>query len=276
MTEPIPVNPRIARRVATRRRRLRIGAGGGLAAVVLAIVGFFVLAGGGSGAPAERAAAPASTAPPTTAPPTTTTTTPPPALVATTRVPELSVFDAPGSSRVVTSLSAKTDYLQPRTLLVVERQPGWLKALLPIRPNGSTGWVRESDVTLSTTPYQIRVSLSEHRLVLLKDGVEVLSSGTVNGAPRTPTPPGTYYITDPVDLRSNPNGAYGAYALGISGYSEVLLTFNGGPGQLAIHGTPDPSQIGKDISNGCIRVPNDVIVAIATQVPLGTPVIITA
>ena len=110
---------------------------------------------------------------------------------------------------------------------------------------------------------------------MLKDGAEVLESGTVNGAPRTPTPPGTYYITDPVDLRSSPNGGYGAYALGISGFSEVLFEFNGGPGQLAVHGTPDPSQVGSDISNGCIRVPNDIIVEIAKQAPLGTPVIIT-
>ena len=54
----------------------------------------------------------------------------------------------------------------------------------------------------------------------------------------------------------------------------MLFEFNGGPGQLAVHGTNNPSQVGQDISNGCIRVPNDIIVQIADQVPLGTPVII--
>jgi lipoprotein-anchoring transpeptidase ErfK/SrfK len=97
----------------------------------------------------------------------------------------------------------------------------------------------------------------------------------VIGAPRTPTPLGTFFITDPVDLKSNPNGAYGAYALGLSGYSEVLFEFAGGPGQIAVHGTNNPSQVGQDISNGCIRVPNDIILQIADQAPLGTPVIIT-
>jgi lipoprotein-anchoring transpeptidase ErfK/SrfK len=273
MAEPSSLNSRTARRAALRRKRLRLGLGG-LALVLAVILAVVMFVGGGSGAPAKNAAAPIRTTT-TTVAPTTTTSTPPPAITAMTKVPSLQVFEAPGATRVVTSLSAKTDYLQPRTLLVVGEQGDWLKVLLPIRPNGSTGWIRRSDVILSTTPYQIRVDLSEHRLVLLKDGKEVLSSSTVNGAPRTPTPPGTYYITDPVDLRANPNGPYGAYALGISGFSEVLFEFNGGPGQLAIHGTPTPQDMGSDISNGCIRVPNDVIVEIARQVPLGTPVIIT-
>ena len=74
---------------------------------------------------------------------------------------------------------------------------------------------------------------------------------------------GTFYITDPVDLRSSPGGAYGAYALGLSG-------------QIAIHGTNNPELVGRNISNGCVRVPNDAILEIAKQAPLGTPVVISA
>ena len=118
-------------------------------------------------------------------------------------------------------------------------------------------------------------SLADHRVSLYKDGQEILSSPAVIGADRTPTPLGNYYITDPVDLRSRPGGAYGAYALGLSGYSEVLFEFNGGPGQIAIHGTNNPELVGQNVSNGCIRVPNDIIVEIARQAPLGTPVVIT-
>jgi lipoprotein-anchoring transpeptidase ErfK/SrfK len=120
------------------------------------------------------------------------------------------------------------------------------------------------------------VELGAHRLTLLEGDVVVLEAPTVNGKASTPTPPGRYYITDPVDLTSRPTGAYGAYALGISGYSEVLLEFNGGPGQLAVHGTTETSLLGQDASNGCIRVDNDVITQIATAVPIGTPVTILA
>ena len=144
-----------------------------------------------------------------------------------------------------------------------------------MRPNDSTGFIRTSDVNLSDVPYEIRVSLADHMLRMLKDGQEVLSTPVVIGAPNTPTPLGTFFITDPVDLKASPNGAYGAYALGLSGYSEVLYEFNGGPGQIAVHGTNNPSQVGQSISNGCVRVPNDIILRIADQAPLGTPVIIS-
>jgi lipoprotein-anchoring transpeptidase ErfK/SrfK len=56
----------------------------------------------------------------------------------------------------------------------------------------------------------------------------------------------------------------------------VLTSFNGGPGQIAVHGTPYADQVGQDLSNGCVRVPNPLILQIAKLVPLGTPVTITA
>jgi lipoprotein-anchoring transpeptidase ErfK/SrfK len=274
MTEPTSPS-RTERRVSARRRRRRITTGAIVAVVLLlaAAIGGVVLSGGDEPTKQAVRVAPSTTTT-STIPPTTTTTIPPPAEVATTKVASLQVFDAPNGAPV-TSFSAKTEYLQPRTLLVTERQGDWLKALLPMRPNQSEGWVRANDVTVSGNPFLITVDLTARELVFLKDGQEILRTNIVGGAPRTPTPLGRYYITDPVDLRSRPGGAYGAYALGISGYSEVLFEFNGGPGQIAIHGTNQPELIGQDVSNGCIRVTNDVIVEIATQAPLGTPVIIT-
>ena len=70
--------------------------------------------------------------------------------------------------------------------------------------------------------------------------------------------------------------AAGVVALGISGYSDVLTSFKGGPGQLAVHGTSNPGQVGQNISNGCVRVPTDIIEQIAARAPLGTPVTIVA
>jgi lipoprotein-anchoring transpeptidase ErfK/SrfK len=264
-----------ARRAAQRRTRRLVALGTGVAVVVLAAgAGVVAVSGGGGERTKAAAAAVPTTTTTTTMPPTTTTTIPPPAVTATTKVPQLQVFDAPNGTNVVTTLSARTAYRQPRTLLVTEQQPGWLHALLPIRPNGTSGWVRDTDVTLGNSPYKITVDLAQHHLWLTKDGQPVIDSAVVIGRPNTPTPTGTFYITDPVDLRSSPNGAYGAFALGLSGFSNVLFEFNGGPGQIAIHGTPNPDQLGQDISNGCVRVPNDVIVQIAAQAPLGTPVVI--
>jgi lipoprotein-anchoring transpeptidase ErfK/SrfK len=71
-------------------------------------------------------------------------------------------------------------------------------------------------------------------------------------------------------------GAYGPYAFGLSGFSPVLRHFAGGPGQLGLHGTNDPSSIGHSVTHGCIRVRNRVISMLAHRLPLGTPLVVTA
>ncbi len=262
---------RSTRRVHRTRVRAAIAAGVVAALAVGGIAGWALLRDDAKAAPKKRAAAPS----------TTTTTAPKPAaaVTATQQVPELTAYqDAVETSAAVTKLSAKTEYGLPRTFLVTDQSshPGWLNVLLPIRPNGASGWIKASDVTLGTSDYEIRIELGAHKLTLLKLGQPVLDSGVVIGADKTPTPVGTFYVTDPLDLHSQPNAGYGVFALGISGYSDVLTSFKGGPGQLAVHGTSNPSQVGQNISNGCVRVPNDIIEQIAAQAPLGTPVTIVA
>ncbi len=68
------------------------------------------------------------------------------------------------------------------------------------------------------------------------------------------------------------------YAYGLSGFSNVLESFNGGNGVIGIHGNNDPSSIGGDVSSGCIRLHNDVITRMVEEigVPLGTPVEVVA
>jgi L,D-transpeptidase catalytic domain len=176
--------------------------------------------------------------------PTTTTTTAPAsmgAVTATQKVSEVTAYqDAIETSAPVTKLTDKTEYGLPRTYLVTDQtsRPGWLNVLLPIRPNGASGWIKASAVTLGKSDYAIRIELGAHKLTLLKLGQPVLDSSVVIGADKTPTPPGKFYVTDPLDLHSQPNAGYGVFALGISGYSNVLTSFKGGPGQLAVHGSP--------------------------------------
>jgi lipoprotein-anchoring transpeptidase ErfK/SrfK len=262
---------RSARRAATKRRSHRRAAIIGAAALVVVLGGaaFALSSGGGGGTQqaelhAKRIVTKATT---TTAPPFQAAKT------LTSNVDELVAYQQPSdTSPVVAKFSKLTDYKQPRTLLAVNTQPGWWQALLPMRPNGTLGWVKDGDVIAGQTDYEIRISVSRHYLALLNKGNIVLETNVVVGKPETPTPTGKFYITDPVDLTARPNGAYGAYALGLSAYSEVLKTFNGGPGQIAIHGNGQLNTVGQDLSNGCIRLFNDVVVQIAKQVPLGTPV----
>lgn len=257
------------------RGRSRRLIGVAVLAVVLVLAGaaWVGLAGGnGTDAVADPPASSSSTQPPTTAPPAA-----PPALIATSQVAEIEAFDAPSDgASVVATLSDKTDFGVPRTFLVVEEQGEWLQVLLPVRPNGTRGWVRAADVTTATTTLSVKVELGAHKVTLYDGADPIVETTAVTGSPETPTPVGSFYVTDPIDLSDDPDGAYGAFALGLSGFSDVLYEFAGGPGQLALHGTSRPDQVGQDISNGCVRVPNEVILQIAERLALGTPVEIVA
>jgi lipoprotein-anchoring transpeptidase ErfK/SrfK len=269
VTEPT-ASARTARtdRRRRNRRRNRIIGVSAVVIVLVAVGGWFFSQDDGT---AVRTAAPTTT---TTAPKAVNATA---STIATSIVPELVAYTEPNeASPPVGKFTQITEYLQPRTLLVVEQQDGWLKALLPMRPNNSTGWIRSQDVTLSSTTMSVLIDLSDRSLSLSDGTTGILSAKVGIGKPETPTPLGTFYVTDPVDLTAKPNGAYGAFALGLSGYSEVLMTFRGGPGQIAIHGTSNASDLGNEISNGCIRVINDQVVPLAQQLPLGTPVTIVA
>jgi lipoprotein-anchoring transpeptidase ErfK/SrfK len=151
----------------------------------------------------------------------------------------------------------------------------WVEVYLPVRPNGSSGFVKRSDVELAANPYRIEVRLGEFRLLVFKDDQTIMDTTIAEAAENTPTPGGLYYTTELVKT-PNPDGVYGPYAYGLSGFSEVLQTFSGGPGQLGIHGTNQPQLLGTKVSHGCIRMSNEDITTLAGILPLGVPVTIVA
>ena len=182
------------------------------------------------------------------------------------------VFAEP-SGRAIATLPATTSFGSPRALLITARTDGWLQVQLPLRPNGATGWIRAAGVPVRTVPFGVRVDLSERTLDVLEDGQPVLHTTVAVGTPDAPTPTGRFFVVDKVETGTT-SSAYGPFALGLSAHSEVLTEFAGGDGQVGIHGTNDPSSIGRAASSGCVRVPNDVITDLADLLPLGTPVVI--
>src|SRR5215213_1850736 len=121
---------------------------------------------GGGKKPAAAPVPTTTTLPPTTLTPTTvapTTTTAPAApkySVATAKVRSLEVYNSPVQPEPARALDnpqpsgASPGSTFPLRMLVVEERPDWLKVLLPIRPNGSSGWVRRSVVDLETHDYR--------------------------------------------------------------------------------------------------------------------------
>ena len=153
------------------------------------------------------------------------------------------------------------------------RGTDWLQVELPIRPNGSRGWIRSSAVTTATTPMAIDIDRRAHVLTLLRSGAPVRTFPVAVGAPATPTPKGSFFISDRLPTLA-PYGPYGPYAFGLSGYSDVLLTFAGADGVLGIHGTNADWSVGHSASHGCIRMHNRDVTWLYRKIGLGAAVII--
>jgi lipoprotein-anchoring transpeptidase ErfK/SrfK len=213
---------------------------------------------------------------------TTTTTVPEPtgSQVAQAKAKSIEVFDSEDATTPVRSIVSGVDTSAeaiPIVFLVKSTGDERLEVYLPVRPNGSSGWVRTADVTLSLVPYRIEVGISEHRIRVFEDDEVIVDEPVGVGRQDRPTPGGVYYLKELLQP-PDPNGAYGTYAYGLSGFSNVLSSFNGGPGVIGIHGTNEPEALGSDVSSGCIRLHNDVIERLVEEIglPLGTPVEILA
>ena len=193
------------------------------------------------------------------------------ALVATAAVSRVKVFREPGDERPFVIFEHPNTFGTPRVFLVREESEDWIRVLLPMEPNGSEGWVRARDVELAPNPYRVEVDLGAKELRAFRGDRELLHAPVAIGTPETPTPTGLFFTTILV-RPEEPDSPYGKFAFGLSGYSEVLTTFAGGDGQIAIHGTNQPSAIGTPASHGCVRVDNATITRLARTLPLGTPV----
>jgi lipoprotein-anchoring transpeptidase ErfK/SrfK len=181
----------------------------------------------------------------------------------------LQVFSSPKSTQHRT-LTHKTAYGSPRVLSVISGRRDWVLVRLPERPNGSTAWVRESDVKLYRLDDYIIVHLTSRLIDIYLNGVKRTSAIAI-GSRQYPTPTGHFYVIDRVTPTTQ--SGYGSFALGTSAYSEVLTEFAGGNGQVGIHGTNDKDSIGRAVSHGCLRVPDNMISTLK-QVQLGTPIFI--
>jgi lipoprotein-anchoring transpeptidase ErfK/SrfK len=251
------------------------------AALLLLLVAAVVLAGCGGSKAAEPAATPRSTAPATRpapqAGPVRLGGAPAYVALATN---DVTVRSRPKGGQVVALFPAETPWGSPTPFLVSQAQRTaagvtWLKVLLPRRPNGSSGWVRRDQVRVAPVKHTVEVDLSNRTASLLRDHRTVQTWPVAIGAPGTPTPTGRFFVT--VKLRPPQiSNVYGAWALGLSGYSDVHEQFGTGDGQIALHGTQNPGVLGSAVSNGCVRMDNAAITSLAETLPLGTPVTIRA
>jgi lipoprotein-anchoring transpeptidase ErfK/SrfK len=160
---------------------------------------------------------------------------------------------------------------QRSSLPVVRRRRGWLRVLLPGRPNSHTGWIRDRAAALRVTPWRLLVRTASRRLFVLRGRHIVRSFAAVVGKPSTPTPHGRFYIEEALILPYHSPGW--PYALALSARSTVFQEFDGGPGQIAIHGTyAIGGRPGTAASHGCVRLTATALRWIIRRLGTGTPV----
>jgi lipoprotein-anchoring transpeptidase ErfK/SrfK len=128
---------------------------------------------------------------------------------------------------------------------------------------------------LTTTSWQIVVRTSSRRVLVYRYGHLVRSFLAVVGKPSTPTPHGRFFVEESVLM---PPGSAGApFALALSARSDVLRKYDGGPGQIAIHGvTKLVGRPGTAVSHGCIRLSTNNIRWLAARITDGVLVTITS
>ena len=148
----------------------------------------------------------------------------------------------------------------------------WVHVMVPMRPNGHTGWVPAKDLgDFHLVRALLVINRATRTLTLFQDGHVALRTRVGVGKPSTPTPGGHFWIREKFPVSGVP--LYGPFAIGTSNYSAVETDWPGG-GVIGIHGTNEPSLIPGHPSHGCIRVPNWEIVKLAPLLPIGTPLTI--
>jgi len=196
---------------------------------------------------------------------------PPPVPVARSMLAELPIYAGSADASPARRLGNPTEFGSPLTLLVLGSEGPSLQVVLPVRPNGAVGWVRASDVELTSIDDRIDIDLTARMLTWTRAGAPLMQHAVAVGAPSSPTPVGLFFVTDVV--REDAAGQYGPWAVALSAYSDTFRS-SSGDYRIAIHGTNRPDSIGKAVSQGCARLPNDVVTTLAAGVPLGTPVTI--
>lgn len=159
----------------------------------------------------------------------------------------------------------------------------WLLVRLPGRPNSHTGWVRATHTWLHQLTWHLVVATgprtasfsSQRRVYVYNHGCLVRDWLVVVGKPSTPTPHGEFFVEEDVDEGAGAVG--GPWALATSARSGIFREFDGGPGQIALHGMDGGLEAtpGTAVSHGCVRLLDKDIIWLANRIDPGTPVTIT-
>lgn len=190
------------------------------------------------------------------------------------------VHDRPAAGgRLLSTLAAVRPITgEPTTLPVLGSTTGrggirWLHVMLPGRPNGSSGWIARQGTRSSVTAWHLVVDLAARRVSVYRHGRLIRTFSAVVGKPSTPTPTGSFFVEETLQMSLGEPG--GPFALALSARSDALQEFEGGPGQIALHGRGElGGTLGQAESHGCVRLATASISWLAERIGPGVPVTI--
>lgn len=158
-------------------------------------------------------------------------------------------------------------------LPIVAKQTGWVAVLLP-SVNRTIGWLAPGGWSVVALTGQVVVHVSSHQLSYYENGALQGTWTVAVGAAKSPTPLGRTFVLGRSHLSSDVYGGLDVLALGAVPDDPSAVATGLSGAHMGIHSWYQPSVFGKNISNGCVRVPKDAQQLLLTHVTAGTEVVV--
>jgi lipoprotein-anchoring transpeptidase ErfK/SrfK len=181
------------------------------------------------------------------------------------------------SAKKVAKLTRRTPEGTDDLVGVIARtaDENWVQVRLPVRPNGTTGWVPATALSeLQPVNTWLKIDTRAFRITLIRKGKTVFRARVGVGQSQWATPKGQFYIRAKLEKYGGKGSAFGPLAFITSATSPTLTDWPGG-GIVGVHGTNTPNLIPGRISHGCVRLRNPDILKLARLMPVGTPLTIS-
>ncbi|MFD2763468.1 L,D-transpeptidase [Micromonospora eburnea] len=183
----------------------------------------------------------------------------------------VAAYDAPGGRPL--AFLAPTISGVTLTMPIVDRRVGWTAVLLP-SANRRIAWLPAGGWSTTALADQIVVERRSHRLTWYRDGRAVQSWEVSLGMPGQSTPLGRTFILGRTPPPQSVYGGVDIFALGaIPDDPDAVPTGLRGA-HIGLHSWYTDDPLGKDVTNGCIRLTRSGQRKLLAEVPPGTSVVV--
>ena len=184
----------------------------------------------------------------------------------------VALYDAVGGkarSMAAPTIATNVDLVMP----VVDKKSGWVAVLVP-SANRQVAWIPDQVGTLEHRPLNdhIVVYRKQHKLVWLKNDKPQREWEVSLGAPNTPTPLGRSYVLGRSALVGSVYA--GEDVLALSSVPDDPTSVNPGlrGAHTGIHTWHTDANLGRDVTDGCIRLTKSGHQLLLREIEPGTPV----